>query len=458
MLQAPDIWQKRLNVFISTVDGYLDWLDRSTPPRGQTAQVLLNQLKSFTQRQFDRFNNFQDYLEHSPKPIIPFLMPDTALCLILDQAFTDFSVIQLAISQRLVDNTRERLEIADRLAWVAIDPARKFLDSEYTTVLSYLHKSTNVRLIPYAPVAVFGIPYTGILTNESGQFDASTAVTQDFLGIPHEIGHHIFWHCNTHPGGQAAPVKLFEYLKDALKDDDSFVTRWAEEIFADVYSLAIGGPLIAKAGQSIQQVIAADKFFSDDGEHPTSALRPRITAKILKDMKYEAQSEALLQDWLAFCEARKACLWTNEKNAENDWFKIYEDAQWVPIEWVLGATANLNSQKAIDKMVLKLLELDVITSLKASPAWWKGYLNILSTSSLYEQFNTYLQQTIIKTPLTVAYDSINAENWNPDMVSLFPEIEQKADFSYTEPVLRFILKINGWATKGADRDPIPRLG
>ena len=457
MSLIPTIWQKRLGAFNDSVDGYLKWLRKSTPPRQQTAEVLLDNLKKFTQRQFTRFDNFQAYLDLSPKPIIPFLMPDTILCLILDQAFTDFSVIQQAISQRQVDNMKEVLDIADQLAWLAlVDPVRKYLDSPNTTVLTYLHKSTNVRLIPYAPVAVVGIPYTGIMKAESERLDINTTVTQDYLGIPHEIGHHVFWHCNINPDEQENPLKLFDYLKGALQDDDAFVARWAEEIFADMYGLAIGGPLIAKAGQSVQKVIAADKFFSDDGEHPTSALRPRIAAKILQDLEY-GQSDILLQDWLAICESRKACLWMNESNAVNDWFKVYEDAQWVPIDWVMGSTTNLNSQKAVDRMTSKLLGLDITASVKGLQTWWNGYLGVSGKSSLYDMFDAYIQQTILRTPPTTGLDTINADNWHPDMDSLSPEIEQRPNYEYTEPVLRFILKINGWATKGADRDPIPRL-
>jgi hypothetical protein len=230
-------WQKRLNVFNQTVDEYLIWLDGNTPSRKQTAATLLTNLKRFTQRQFDRFIEFQAYLDKGRSTIIPFLMPDTAFNLILDQAFTDFSVIQQAIGQRLIASTCKHLGIADKLAWLALQPARGSLDFENTTVLTYLHKSTNVRLIPYAPVAVVGIPYTGNIHNfETGQFDLSAAVAQDYLSIPHEIGHHVYWHGTTNPSvssGKTHPMELVKFLKNELVGEHDFVARWVEEIFAD---------------------------------------------------------------------------------------------------------------------------------------------------------------------------------------------------------------------------------
>ena len=72
------------------------------------------------------------------------------------------------------------LEDVDKLTYAGLKMLRPYLSTEETfTVLTYFRRSANVRVLPYAPVALIGVPLTGIgLSTEGG-------VSTDLLAIPH---------------------------------------------------------------------------------------------------------------------------------------------------------------------------------------------------------------------------------------------------------------------------------
>ena len=84
----------------------------------------------------------------------------------------------------------QRLPLADRLfccdsrADTAVDGPHVVRIERLSVALTYLQKSYETRVIPYAEVCLIGIPFT------------SVRLTEDLLAIPHEVGHYVFW--NSH--------------------------------------------------------------------------------------------------------------------------------------------------------------------------------------------------------------------------------------------------------------------
>jgi hypothetical protein len=76
-----------------------------------------------------------------------------------------------------------------------------------------------------------------------------------------------------------------------------------EEIFADVYSALIAGPLTGLSSQFYLDQLSQDELEEDDSDHPVSAIRPFIYADTLAAMeKFSTPTEKFLlnkwQNWL----------------------------------------------------------------------------------------------------------------------------------------------------------------
>ena len=65
-------------------------------------------------------------------------------------------------------------------------------------------------------------------------------------------------------------------LKRQLNELPDWCVAWLEEIFADVYGAAVGGPIMALGFESLLTDDPYADFIKDDGEHPVAALRPFI--------------------------------------------------------------------------------------------------------------------------------------------------------------------------------------
>jgi hypothetical protein len=117
--------------------------------------------------------------------------------------------------------------------------------------------------VPYAPVALVGIPYSAISS------------PRDLLAIPHEVGHYVFRDGHIR-SGRFADSRFSAALQSQFDHQPAWYNDWMEEIFADVYSCLIAGPVAALSFQEIATDSPRSHFTADDGEHPVSALRPAI--------------------------------------------------------------------------------------------------------------------------------------------------------------------------------------
>lgn len=295
MAASEAVYLDRLAAIQSTLDYHAG---RQQPfPRTFTAKCLIRRLHQFGT---NHFNFFRDYyvpasvnLEDYPR--------EYAFALILDQISCDLEAVERAMNQRIlgctvttagaqaprfsVDSCVAQLALADVLAWRALRPARDagFFDSQagqcegsltrLSTALTYFQKSLNIRMIPYAPVALIGVPYNCL------------SVARDFLAIPHEIGHYVYRHGQVakHVGQDRSWVlrEFFWKELDRRLPADQDKRHWAEEIFADVYGCLCAGPVLALDFQDLQLEESKEGFIRDDGAHPVPAVRPWVYQYVL---------------------------------------------------------------------------------------------------------------------------------------------------------------------------------
>lgn len=280
--------------------------------RPETLQSLLTGLQNFAQCQFaflydgffdKKFFNLEPFSQNK-------YSADYALRVTLNQIAHDVDLIQRLTEQgtiaRLKGNEQskllETLDKADCLAYAALKPMLR-PSEQPLTVLTYFQKSINIRIIPYAPVVLIGIPIT------------CRETARDFLAIPHEVGHYLYWYhvVTKQEGAQAQIIKKFldpkpkRFPKPAQNKRGQVYENepwqaWREEIFADIYGCLIGGPVMALSNQALQDQQPADLFFptaQSDRMYPFPVARPYIYTQVLKKIDMVQTGEQLDKHWHA---------------------------------------------------------------------------------------------------------------------------------------------------------------
>jgi hypothetical protein len=273
----------------------------ATVPRWEALQPVIERLRTFAGSQYDYFHSgFAPLGELVASTEIP---PDSVYSAILNQAGNDLDVIQSIVLQRLSGLSIEKtvLEEADKLAMFSLLPAigTKLLEEE-TTVLTYFQKSPRIQVVPYAPVALIGIPFTAIRT------------FSDLLGTAHEAGHYVFWHGRIETAGK--PRSEWPFLYQILRDEVDAVNLpewcsvWLEELFADIYGCLVFGPVAAVSSQELQRSRTRGEFVHSDNDHPVPRLRPTVYQKVLQQSAIAAR-----RHWADKLDRR----WTNLVNSRD---------------------------------------------------------------------------------------------------------------------------------------------
>lgn len=270
--------------------------------RRRTALLGLHCLAAFATKQFHLFDKgFAGGMLQADAVVTPeYVLEATAR-----QVGFDIDVLLRTIGQREAGIStaamRSTLELADKLAADALAAAVRGRLIEETAVLTYFQKTPTIRLLPYVPLALIGIDLTAIHDRAR------------LLAIAHEAGHHVYRQLTTNYSVE--PQKKAE--KRALAAADQFpgwLTAWAEEIFADIYSVLVAGPL---AGVSIQAMLMGELpgvLLQDDADHPLPALRPEIAVAVLRKLAGKGKhgegrlvqaADLQQQQWRAYLAARK---------------------------------------------------------------------------------------------------------------------------------------------------------
>jgi hypothetical protein len=201
----------------------------------------------------------------------------------------DITLIQQAISHR-VANAQSTLEKAAKLAYLALQQAvddsliiEKAPNQDDPSklkygIVTYFTRIPAVRVIPYAPIAFISVPRTSS-TNE-----------RDYLAIPHETGHYVYWQGSNPNTGDTIERIMHEIIDNILagpavnhlQNYQKELKKWSEEIFADVYCTLVGGSASVLSAQYRANSSNVNEFLFDDGDHPIPAVRPIIALHTLR--------------------------------------------------------------------------------------------------------------------------------------------------------------------------------
>ncbi|MEM7119210.1 MAG: hypothetical protein AAF614_42725 [Chloroflexota bacterium] len=263
--------------------------------RADTLRALLVALYRFGCDQFCFFLDgfFGDKDGKDPYLIDSQAYPaDFALKTTLQQLQFDYVVIRSAMDLRIKSVSsnpykKSSLLVSDALAQSALRFAQNKCLVNPAVALTYLKNRADIRVVPYAPVMLIGLPINAIT---SGKPHVSQLV--EWMAIPHEVGHYVF-------NNAMLPNKrefLADRLRSELSDLPVWVSQWLEEIFADVYGLLIVGPLFAFTAYDRIDSRPFSEQSSNDGEHPLPYLRPYINIATLKQLTVPAKEAEAATD------------------------------------------------------------------------------------------------------------------------------------------------------------------
>ena len=355
--QADDVWDERWRALCLAIDTmFKDYGQVPDAPRFKTLLPMLLCLKAFADK---RFTSFHSGFRAKRLETWPDFPPDAVFSTIQDQIGYDVDVINRAILQRLSGTSlmKERLELADRLAWSALQlavSAGLLGPEKKSTATTYFQKSPNIRVMPYAPVALVGVPYS------CQQLD------RDLLATPHEVGHYVFWH------GNYDGMSLREFLVGQVvavvpnkqSPDYQLLLHWLEEIFADAYGTCVAGPVMALDFQDLQLDTSRQKFITDDAVHPAPVLRPNIHLQILRKRdpaNWAMWADVLQQNWKVRLEERQRIEHLDAEDPDDRARKLdhfIRNNQLVSVAATISNSANSSEDvTSLDRLLTVILDL-----------------------------------------------------------------------------------------------------
>jgi len=385
---------------------------------GPTFKSLLACLGAFGESQFRFFYDGFQKGRLYPSTLYP---AEYALQTTLTQVAYDVTAIQQACHQHQPDNPT--LKKAGQLAQMALNLAVESKLLKATTNISYFDKSPRIRTIPYAPLALVGVPFT------------STAVSRDFLATPHEIGHHVYWHS---PG-------LSADLRSRLPIQPEWLSRWQAEIFADVYGCLVAGPVIGLDFQDILLDNDWDLFISDDGEHPIDAIRPYIYSRALAELGCPNAAKALNKRWQTKLRARN-------------------DPQELILDGGFGSVSLKEARAKVEELTSQILTyLTDVRGVKPPKAWSQDIGSGQDVESLYLKFDEWVSQ-----PLPVAVPELledgdevgvmidgrlTNKRRKGDAQTWMDQVKKMPSAHLPREVWVPILVSEGWTVNGPEEDP-----
>ena len=431
----------------------------------QSCKRLLDSLQDFLDPLYDFFlEGF--YGEHrylEPSKSFP---PRYVLRTLLDQVSIDLKIVQSAMSARLWSPDQDLsyqgfiLYQADILCEHALRPAfYNGLLKQYTPAISHFEKNFTARLIPYENILFVGIPYTTMVapsTEDEDDDDFFGRLSRDFLAIPHEVGHFIYWNAQIPDSDEY----LNEYLDRRLEESKirtwDWRRQWLEEIFSDVYSCLVAGPVVILDMQDLLTDNLPGHFREDPSKHPIPVLRPFIQTRILTKIK-TADGESLFKNAPKLLDKqwRKTIKTQVDSTIRNPLKASY---------YVRGAAHLLTGNEiieALDEVIDLILEaLQVKQPPDDDGSWkaatWTPFTTDLkkgdkNVSMLYDQF--------------VHKDFSGQSSWREYKAGLEAEVIIIEDYPLPEitspdqiiPKEQWeeIFLFRGWSTEGPETDIIP---
>lgn len=471
------VWKKRFDSLNSRITILRDTIAEATDfYRKETLQELANCLQAFANRQFTYFYDGFNEGDLQSSPDFP---PEHVMIVTLQQISYDLEAIQWAVEQRRHggEAMNRALQAGDKLTREAVSPALATFNLNNVTVLVYFQKFAEIRMIPYAPVALIGLPLTCVPVNDQ-------TVTRDYLAIPHEVGHYVYWHGSVRQNSHQQP--LSEYLATQFSGKLPWGSEWLEELFADVYGGFIAGPVIAQSFQDLQMRESQRKFFTDDGEHPTPFIRPDIYTKVVKKRFDKSWAIFLNERWQ---ERRNRRIQNGSEQGNGRYSILYRGSnEWKhPSDMISlidshdNPLINADMDKPLDIMVNGILELLQPLNELTANTWWRRYLKLMTEENkepyhLFESHflaglegldaaNNQLESNVLD-DLYEKWEYIGRKRLRHEVYTqalrnnhLPEKAEQMAaaavDKKPTSPTAWLpVFQAGGWATKGPQGNPV----
>lgn len=391
---------------------------RQGVPRMHTLQKCIEGLKDFAKMQKEYFEI--NFVENGKYP------RDFVFSRLFSQVTNDLEVLERAAYQRCSASKemKDALYIADRLAYAALSPVKL---APTITVVTYIQKSTSIRVIPYSDVAFIGIPYTCIAGYQQVQSTLSIPDkygAQDYLAIPHELGHFLFWRGIVKYNGQTRSIyDVYQMLFNDADESERVYYEWSEEIFADVYGCLIADAFISKDFQDLQRRKSLSEFLHNDGEHPRPIIRPDIYTHVMR------QKNSHLADQL---------------NEEWDTLRT-ETLKKIAPERKLAIENELSVVKKITDFTFDLFD-DAIDEEKV--CWWRDGLAESKINTLYSTFaSKFQEEQLVDLPIAELGEDIIVKDTVEDLQGMWEKRSEDAD-----PTLKWlpVLEAGGWLTKGPE--------
>ncbi|GJM42735.1 MAG: hypothetical protein DHS20C20_30170 [Ardenticatenaceae bacterium] len=333
---------------------------------------ILAGLDNFADEGFDFF--LKGYYTKKNLPVASGCPPRTIMRTLVNQASFDLSVIQHAVNQRrrlngLATEQGKAVAMADQLASMALGIA---VDEGYlpenATVITYLAKSVRARLIPYYDALLISVAYASI---QNGIHP-----TRDYLALPHEIGHHLYWNGRHPQTGQELRDLLLDNAATAGIGAGDWRLNWLEEIFCDLYAILLAGPVIILDFQDMLDDDMSDHFREDTDKHPIPELRPFIQTNILRRAKDEDGN----------------VIYAHECDKLDENWRNWIQAHPLKASYLLRGTTEAKTGKEIVNELEALITviLETVPGFVPDERYFDGMEGTDDLSKLYQEFQGYI--------------------------------------------------------------------
>ncbi len=265
---------------------------------------LLDRLITFADAGMKWLNKTATALEKSGATrVLNRYPPQYAQHLLIQQVIYDFRIIWHVYTQRRdnVDGIHEAIAALATVAQDAFTPAiNAGLLTQPSRTILYLQKTSSIRILPYAKIALIGLP--SWLSTINSKTSSSSLLLDDLHAIAHEVGHHVYWHGTAADGnGQrhtvARLIKRY-VLQNYTEANEEIMKQWSEEIFADIYGLLYAGPSsVAALFEVILDRHWRNEMFDVHDVHPAPLIRPLSLLAVLEASGQAEQAAALRAAW-----------------------------------------------------------------------------------------------------------------------------------------------------------------
>lgn len=404
---------------------------------------LLESLRRFADEGFTFF--LDGYYNEKNLPVAANCPPRSVMRTIVSQVSVDLGVIQEAVNQRRRLDGRatqqaRTVAMADQLSSMALSLA---IDAGYlskaTFVITYLAKSIRSRLVPYADALLISVAYASMQTG--------IHPSRDFLAIPHEIGHHLFWN-GRHPDTQKMlRDELLQRAADAGIKAGDWRLNWLEEMFADAYALLLAGPVIILDFQDMLDDDMSSHFREDTDKHPIPEIRPFIQSEILRRVKddegqiiYAHECDKLDQNW-------------------SSWINKHPMRQKYPVRGVAEKMTGRGIVTAVAPLITVIL--DTLAAIVPTQRDYDGMFGSDDVGKLYTEFQSNIMPDDDNELVNLFLDGNGTEE---ELVQLLSNYTEISFLTHTEEVIRQdpktitsaewlqLLRSHGWSNEGPISD------